>query len=297
MGKTTSQGGKSIVFYHADCLDGFCGAWAAWSILKNTAEYRPLKHEAEKLPAEIVGRDIYFIDYCFSGDIMAEIKKQARSLVVIDHHFSNIDALKAAYVSVYRIKKSGCVLAWEFFHPNKKVPELLLSVQDNDLFTLKRPLTLEYVTSLYLAEFDFKKWDRLVKQFETKQKRKELAQLGSHLLQYKNKYVAYLLKSAEPVTFHGVRAYAVNTDIFHSEAGTRIYSTLGVHLGIVWHYKEGKIKVSLRSDGVVDAAKLAARYGGGGHVGAAAFWADLPADFPWSHSASKDKRKTTLRKT
>ncbi len=285
MGKAISHSVKSIVFYHADCLDGFCGAWAAWRTLKNTAEYRALKHESEKLPDGIAGRDVFFIDYCFSGDIMAEIKKQARSLTVIDHHVSHKDALKAADVAVFDVKKSGCVLAWEYFHPNKKVPDLLLTIQDNDLYTLKRPQTLEYVTSLYLADFDFKKWDRLVTQFETKQKRKELAQLGTHLLQYKNKYVAHLMKSAQPVVFHGVKAYAVNTDVFHSEAGTRIYSTLDVHLGIVWHYKDGKIKVSLRSDGKVDAAKLAMRYGGGGHVGAAAFWADLPAGFPWTRRA------------
>lgn len=292
MDKTSSHGMKPIVFYHADCLDGFCGAWAAWSVLKNTAEYRALKHEAERLPDGIADRDIIFIDYCFSGDIMAEIRKQARSLTVIDHHVSHKDALKHADVSVFSVKKSGCVLAWEYFHPKKKVPELLLTVQDNDLFTLKRSGTLEYVTSLYLAEFDFKKWDRLVKQFETKPKRKELAQLGSHLLQYKNKYVDYLMKDAQSVIFHGVKAYAVNTDIFHSEAGTRIYLTLGVHLGIVWHYKDGKIKVSLRSDGVVNAAKIAAKYGGGGHVGAAAFWVDLPADFPWTRRISRARRAT-----
>ncbi len=281
MSKQTSYKRRSIVFYHANCLDGFAGAWSAWSVLKNTAEYRGLKHEKQDIPAGIDGHELFFVDYCFSLPLMLRIKKRARSLTIIDHHISHKDVLSCADDSSFDLGKSGCVLAWEYFHPGKKIPELLLTIQDIDLFTLKRPKTLEYAASLFLVEFDFKQWGRLVKEFETSTKRKELAALGARLLQFKEKYVTRLLDSAEPVSFHGVPAYVVNTDIFYSEAGNRIYRTLDVPLGIAWHYKDGKIKVSLRSDGTVDASKLALRYGGGGHVGAAAFWVEFTGTFPW----------------
>ncbi|MBI4599993.1 hypothetical protein HY732_03655 [Candidatus Uhrbacteria bacterium] len=293
MNKKKSSGKKTIVFYHANCLDGFAGAWAAWRVFGQKAEYRALKHEAQGAPRGIAGHDIFFIDYCFGPVRMRSIKKQARSLTIIDHHISHQDVVAVADRTVFSITKSGCALAWEFFHPNKKIPELLLTIQDNDLFTLKRPHTLEYAASLFLADFDFMSWDRLVKQFETSSKRKELGILGSNLLRYKEKYVSRLLEIAQPVIFHGVRAYAVNTDIFYSEAGVRIYKTLGVSLGIAWYYKDGKIKVSLRTDGTVDAARLAQRYGGGGHVGAAAFWADSDATFPWKRHTPAPRHSQT----
>lgn len=272
---------RVIVFYHANCLDGFAGAWAAWSTFKGSAEYRGLKHEKQPMPEGIDGRDVVFIDYCFPEPLMLKLKKRVRSLTIIDHHVSHKNVLSCADHSSFALDKSGCVLAWEYFHSGEKVPNLLLTIQDVDLFTLKRPKTLEYAACLFLLEFDFKKWDTLVWKFETAAKRKEMALLGSHLLAYKDTYVTRLLEIAEPVVFHGVKAYVVNTDIFYSEAGNRIYRDFGVHLGIAWYYKNGKIKVSLRSDGTVDVSRLALRYGGGGHVGAAAFWTDFNGMFPW----------------
>jgi hypothetical protein len=283
----------TLIFYHGRCLDGFAGAWAAWTVFKEKAEYRPLVHEGGGVPSGVAGRDVIFIDYCFDEPIMKKIKKQVRSLTIIDHHISHKHALSCADTAVFDLNKSGCVLAWEYFHPRVRVPRLLLTIQDGDLFTLKRPLTLEYTTTLRLADFDFALWNRLVREFETAAKRKERAVLGSHLLAYKRKFVERLLSIAEPVRFLGISAYAVNTEVFYSETAVEMYRTLGVHLGIAWYYKDGKIKVSLRSDGSVDTSKLAARYGGGGHIGASAFWASCPAKFPWTRRSKGTRQAST----
>lgn len=187
---------------------------------------------------------------------------------------------------LFSLTRSGCVLAWRYFFPKKKTPPFLLTVQDHDLFTLRRKKTLEIVTALALCEQTFLSWDRLIRRFELSQGRRSLETLGSFLLQYKDAHVTRLLDIAEPVTFHGVKAFAVNTHVFYSEVGTRIYKTLGVHLGIIWYAKNGKIKVSLRSDGTVDCARLARSYGGGGHVGAAAFWLERDWHYPWKQRAN-----------
>lgn len=278
---------KPVIFYHESCLDGFAGAWAAWKKFGNRADYRALSHEITKAPTGIAGRDVYFIDYCLPEKSFARVLKTARHVTVIDHHITHRDVAACAEQCIFNVNKSGCVLAWNYFHPKKKVPSLLLTIQDNDLFTLKRKKTLEIVTALALAEHDFDSFDTLVHTFEKATVRRCLETLGSFLLQYKDVFVSRLLEIAEPVVFHGYRAYAVNTDIFYSEAGNRVYRTLHVPLGIAWHYKDGRMKVSLRSNGSIDCGALAARYGGGGHVGAAGFWIDFDGSFPWKKSKKK----------
>ncbi len=277
----SASSGKPVIFYHSNCLDGFGGAWAAWKKFKSTAEYRPLNHEQRIVPERIAGRDIFFVDYCFPAPIMKAVKKKASSLTIIDHHVSHKDVLNVANFSSFSLHKSGCVLAWHYFHPGKKIPRLLLTIQDIDLFTLKLPKTQEICAALMLYDFDFAQWDRLIMKFEDSGDRKNLEFVGSFLLKYKDQYITRLMETAEPVLFEGYKSYAVNTHIFYSEIGSTIYQTKGVHLGITWYYKGGKIKVSLRSDGSIDTSKIAQKYGGGGHVGASGFWIDHAARFPW----------------
>jgi phosphoesterase RecJ-like protein len=45
----------------------------------------------------------------------------------------------------------------------------------------------------------------------------------------------------------------------------------GVKIAVMFREDDGKVKVSLRSKGDIDVSKIAERYGGGGHKGAAAF--------------------------
>lgn len=271
----------TIVFYHDNCLDGFSGAWSAWKKLGSRAEYRGLSHGLLRVPSGIKGKDVFFVDYCPSEYLMGRILRSAAQVTVIDHHITHREVCKQAPLCLFALKKSGCVLAWEFFHPRREIPKLLKTIQDHDLFTLRRTDTLAIVTALALVERDFSVWDRLVRSFDTRAYRVSLSTLGSFLLQYKDVFVGRLIETAQPVTFDGHRAYAVNTHVFYSEAAARMYQTMNVHLGIAWHYANGRIKVSLRSDGRVNCAELATRYGGGGHVGAAGFWLDFEPAFPW----------------
>ena len=63
----------------------------------------------------------------------------------------------------------------------------------------------------------------------------------------------------------------VNSPFYVSEIGHSIVKH-GMPVAIIWSRREGKVVVSLRSDGMaVDVAKLAERYGGGGHPAAAGF--------------------------
>lgn len=206
---------------------------------------------------------------------------RCKRIVVIDHHYTNKSICETAHECFFSLKKSGCVLAWEYFYGTKKTPLFLRTIQDYDLFTLKMPHTLEIIAALSLAPRDFAQWSKIVKGFEAPSTRTRIAALGKIVTAATETAIDHLIEIAEKVTFHGHRAYAVNTHLLYSEVGTRIYQTLGVHLGIAWHYKHGRIKVSLRSDGSVDVGCLAMHYGGGGHAAAAGFWMDFDGNFPW----------------
>ena len=55
---------KTWVLYHAECLDGFGAAWAAWKALGAEAQYQPVRHgyPAPGMPA---GRIVYILDFCY----------------------------------------------------------------------------------------------------------------------------------------------------------------------------------------------------------------------------------------
>lgn len=279
---------KIIVYYHGSCLDGFTGAWAAWKALGRRAEYRPLSHEIQKTPSGINGKEVYFIDFCPPRKIFDAVVSRCARVVVIDHHYTHQTICKAAHECIFSLAKSGCVLAWEYFHGTKKTPRFLHTIQDYDLFTLKKPHTLYIIAALLLARRDFLSWSRLINLFEHAEKKSAIISLGKVIKAAEEIAVDRLIEIAEPVVFHGEHAYAVNTHLLYSEVGTRIYQTLGVPLGIVWHYKRGRIKVSLRSDGSVDVGRIALRYGGGGHAAAAGFWVDFHGSFPWKIRKQKN---------
>ena len=98
-----------------------------------------------------------------------------------------------------------------------------------------------------------------------------------------------IISSAEPVKIMGKNALAVNSPVLVSEIGNILASKAG-GLGIVWCVKSGRIKISVRAVGKADAQKLAVKFGGGGHIGAASF--NLPYDgksvkLPWGPAKFK----------
>src|ERR1700722_2304831 len=75
-----------IVFYHADCIDGFSAAWVAWKKFGDTAEYIPFYHETA-LP-KFSGKEIYTVDMTFPKEITEEVMHFNKRLTSIDHHIS-----------------------------------------------------------------------------------------------------------------------------------------------------------------------------------------------------------------
>lgn len=278
---------KPLILYHKDCPDGFSGCWAAWKFFGGSAEYLGLEHQMP-VPSVLKRRDLYFIDFCYPLAVMKKVQKIAKSITILDHHESQEEAIKRASVYVYQTHHSGCVIAWNYFFPKKSVPKLLLTVEDSDLFLCKRPYTRELSAFLWLHDFNFQTWSKLAKEFEQKKTYASYVRQGKTLLAGKDKAIEKMVsRNAEEVIFEGYRVIAINTSLYYSEAGNKIYKQWSSPFAISWYYRAWKIHVSLRSDCGVDVSKIAVKYGGGGHPGAAGFSFEFKGVLPWKPAASR----------
>ena len=285
MKKKQSSSKKIAVLYHAGCHDGFGGAWVAWRKFKNKAEYIPVEHGKDALEG-LTGKELYFIDFCYSAEIMQTLLEHNNKVVVLDHHFSQRDIVGISTEHVYDNNRSGSVIAWQYFFPDEPIPKLLKHIQDVDLWQFKIAHTKELMAALDEYAFDFNLWNKISEKFENKETVKPYIEAGKIILAYEKRIIERLVRHAERVEFDEYTAYAVNSPILESEIGNWIV-THKKAIGIIWGYKGGMVVVSLRSDGKKDVSELAQRYGGGGHKAAAGFSFDVELELPWAKVEKK----------
>lgn len=270
---------KIVILYDGGCSDGFGGAWAAWKVFGNKADYVGVRHD-EPPPRGLKNKTIYLIDFTYSEAVMKKFLRENRRVTSIDHHATAEKAAKLTEKYLYSINHSGCVLAWQYFHPKKPLPKLLKHIEDTDLWKFKVPHTKEIFAYLNLFPLNFQLWDKLIKDMENPAKYKSAVQGGKLLLQYEEKRFTNLMENAQKVRFCGYKTLAVNSANWPSQIGNLLVKKMPP-IGIVWHQRANKISVSLRSNGAVNVGKLAEKFGGGGHKKASGFSLPLNKKLPW----------------
>jgi oligoribonuclease NrnB/cAMP/cGMP phosphodiesterase (DHH superfamily) len=291
--KTPPQ--KIIVIYHGDCPDGFGGAYAAWKKFGARAAYLPAM-DRFALPCPLKNKEVYLIDYTYQEDLIKKLLSDNKRVTAIDHHITAECAAKLTQNYSFALDHSGAVLAWNYFHPGKKVPMMLRYVEDRDLWRWKLPASKAVLAYFDLAARSFVAWDKAVKEFEQTKQRKMYKEKGELLLRYEKILLDETLPSAELVRFAGHTVFAVNAPHrLTSEIGN-ILAKKTNSFAIVWREMTGTVKVSLRSASAVDVAKIAKKFGGGGHKRAAAFSFSVRANgivFPWKvvkHTLPRDEK-------
>ncbi len=280
---------KIAVLYHKNCFDGFGAAWAARKKFGDKAEYLAVEHQYPP-PSGLKGKDVYLVDFNYPPEITEKIRKEARKLTIIDHHVTGRESIGLAHESLYDPNHSGAVLSWIFFHPGRSVPRLLRHIEDTDLWRFKLRGTKELLACLDSRDFSFTLWDKFASGFENAAKRAAYFRDGALILNYQKKLIERAVKRAAPVEFAGYKTLAVNSPVFQSEIGHAL-AQKNPPIGIIWSEKDGKILVSLRSDGKADVSKIAAERGGGGHKAASGFSFPAPGPLPWRILRKKKQRK------
>ena len=255
-----------IVLYHADCIDGFGAAWAAWRRLGDGAEYVPVIHGNP--PPDVTGKQVTIVDFSYSRELLLEMADKAAALRVVDHHKTAQENLAGLDFCTFDMNKSGAVLSWEHFHPDTPVPQLLLHVQDKDLWNWALPGSAEITCALRAYPFGFARWSEWVDGWDTWEKALHVE--GAAILRYQSEVVKGVVANAGEITLAGHKVMCANTPILQSEVAGTLAE--GRPFGVAWYQANGRRYYSLRSrDGGLDVAEIASHFGGGGHAKAAGF--------------------------
>ncbi|MBI3638503.1 hypothetical protein HY227_02060 [Candidatus Wolfebacteria bacterium] len=272
------------VIYHKNCPDGFGAAWAAWKKFGDKAEYFGVEHK-DSVPKGLKNKEIYTVDFCYDDKELKTLIKSNKKVIVIDHHISRKEAIVNMPGSVFGGKNSGSVLAWKYFHPDKKTPKLLKHIEDTDLYNLNLPKTEELIASLETYDYSFKLWNKIASDFENPRKIKKYEEEGKAMIKQVNKTVKTLVERAQRAVFEKHKTLVVNSPVLASKIGNYIIKVKKYPLAIIWSVRnqDGKIYVQLRSGEKVNVYKLAERFGGGGHKQAAGFFIKPDIKFPWKN--------------
>lgn len=273
---------QPLILYHGHkCPDGFAAALAAWLFYEGQAEFLGLDHgdikSVDDLPA-LHGRAVYILDFSFTPDIMRGIEERAAKLVMLDHHKSAADKLTGfacrCGIVHFDMNKSGAKLAWEFFQPEKAVPDLVRFVEDRDIWVWQYPESAGFLSALDMELFDFVRWQEIAS-MDADQQTRYIAR-GQAMDEKYRKLASGIAEGAQPIVFNGVRGLMVNAPgVFHSLIGETLSKQSGT-FALMWSTdKSGIVKVGLRSQKGFNCIPFAESMGGGGHAQACGFKMEL----------------------
>lgn len=268
-----------VILYHADCTDGFGGAYAAWKKFGNTAEYIPVRHIDP--PPDILDKEIYLIDFAYSKEVLEDIQQKNKRLVVLDHHIGAKEVVESIKEHIFDNERSGAGIAWGYFHPNTPLPRLFAYIQDNDLWNKKLPHANEVTIYTNTIPLTFSGFELAEKEFEDEETFKKIIEKGTQYREYFDHLCSSLVEDAEEVIFDGHSVLAVNAPYFFRSQVGHLLSLKKGPFAVVWTYENSSWHFSLRGNNEIDLSEIAKRHGGGGHKNSAGFSLPFGAPFPF----------------
>ena len=274
----------NICIYHNNCLDGFAAAWAVrYALADNVEFYKGIHQQA---PPDVTGLDVFLVDFSYKKDVLENMLKTAASITILDHHISAekdlSELLKAGDLKgLFDMSKSGAMLAWEWFNPDRPAPELIAYIQDRDLWQFKLEGSREINAALASYPYDFEVWDSLMLSADGVEVLKHDGEAIERRLQ--KDVMALIASGVRRMVIGGYDVPVLNaSSAYVSDAG-HIMSMGEPFAACYWDHPDGR-SFSLRSaEGGIDVAEVAIGYGGGGHEKAAGFTVQLG----WEGEGSK----------
>lgn len=268
------------VLYHGGCPDGFGAAYAAWKKFGDEADYIPVKYDAP-VPTNLEGKDIYMVDFCYSAEVMENLRASARSITVLDHHEGVRAVVESMPHHVYDPERSGSTITWRHFHPDTPLPLFLQYVEDADLYKKVPDDERAILTFCYAHPFHFDTWDDYVMKVEDPEERQKIIERGKAYQEYFDLLVHQLAGAAELVEFEGYTCYLSPGERMFITPLAHVLSEMHPPLALIVRTGATNMRVSMRGNGSVDVSAIARKYGGNGHPNSAAFSIPLGTPPPW----------------
>lgn len=267
-------------FYHND-LDGRCaGALVAYFTGEhNKADFCEVDYN-KVLPGDVEEGIVYFVDYSFTEDTKPYLDKllgnENVTVVWIDHHTSSIE-LEKKYPYLREVEgirddgASGAFLTYRYFRQYDDVPYFVKLVSDYDCWKFEYSPKTEYFKIGIESEKDDALDEVWVDLLEgTNLKFTQLIHKGRIIKEYIDSTNTYYREHfAYETEIEGYKCLAVNWKtnswVFGEEVNNYPIVMVYAFDGTYFTYSIFSI------DNSVDCSKIAEKFGGGGHRGAAGF--------------------------
>jgi oligoribonuclease NrnB/cAMP/cGMP phosphodiesterase (DHH superfamily) len=265
---------RTLCIYHGNCADGFSGAWVVRKALgEDTTDFHAGVYQTP--PPDVTGRDVVLVDFSYKRPIMEKIIKEAHSVLVLDHHKTAQDDLRALPGAkiIFDMERSGSKIAWDYYFPKEAPPPVLLHVEDRDLWRFSLPKTREIQANIFSYPYEFTVWDKLMASDPA-----VLAIEGESIERKHFKDIAELLGVVQRrMSIGGYNVpianlpYTLVSDAAHKLAQGEAFA------GCYWDTPKGRTFGLRSTDTGVDVSEIAKLFGGGGHRNAAGFTVSFAA--------------------
>jgi hypothetical protein len=185
---------KTLCIYHGNCADGFGAAWAVRKALGSGVDFHAGVYQNAPPPIH-PGQLVVLVDFSYKRAVMLDLLKQRpEAVLVLDHHKTAVEDLKAddceiidmtkfqgdlgwgrfldnvaqdgieggpRIYTVFDLERSGAGIAWDFFHDATR-PPLIDHIEDRDLWRFKLHGTREIQANVFSHPYDFDLWDVLM---------------------------------------------------------------------------------------------------------------------------------------
>jgi oligoribonuclease NrnB/cAMP/cGMP phosphodiesterase (DHH superfamily) len=295
---------NTVVLYHQHCTDGFAAAYQVWRVFGANADYigrdyvkaTDVKYFEETI-ARCKDKKVFILDWSMPAEYIYKLAEVALQTVLLDHHQTAFEYFsKEAQLSGFgdnpssfmwdyitqngrRLfikldnKKSGAKLAMDYFALSTNTFNnnfIVDRIDDRDRWVFQYPESRALHAFLNAeTPWSFEQWDRIVSDDEMLY---DGIQTGFALIKQIDVAVERMCRNAVSTSVLGVPAILVNSPIYQSEIGDRLYTKYKDEMVLVWYAAETEqSNCSMRSlpGSDIDVAAIAQSFGGGGHKHAA----------------------------
>lgn len=296
----------TLCIYHGNCADGFTAAWVVWKALGENVDFHAGVYQNP--PPDVTGRDVIMVDFSYKRDVLIEMVRRARTILILDHHKSAAEDLAGLPLPVGLGPTGPAPADWGFcdvvsgYNPDAmheaarqcNGPPLygLFDMERSgagiawDFFFpgMSRPKLIDHVEDRDLWRFKLPRTREIQSavfsfpyDFVTWERimglpTEVLAQEGEAIERKHHKDIAELIQVVtRRMMVGGYHVPMANLPYtLTSDAGHRLAQG-EPFAGCYWDTPEGRV-FSLRStDAGLDVSSVAAAYGGGGHRNASGF--------------------------
>lgn len=287
-----------IIIYHDHCADGFGAAWACWMRWKDAPQYVAANYGAP--PPDVTGKHVLIVDFSYKRDVLREMGKQARSIIVLDHHKTaqadladwawddvsgdfwagdeplnavrhNDEYIGQPIAAAFDMNRSGARIAWDWCH-DEPAPLLIRLIEDRDLWRFTLEDTKPFALWLRSEPFSFERFNSL--NYRLEMGNADIMTEARAMQRFFDAKVDELASFGWRAPLGGHEPIIVNCPpMFASEVG---HALLDRHpdapFAATYCDSRDKRMWSLRSrDDREDVSAIASSFGGGGHRNAAGF--------------------------